>query len=164
MDTQSHIVAIHHYSQGIHGQDKSVFVSYSHKDERYRLKMNVALAQLRRNERITVWHDRKILPGQEWDSEIDRKLETASIILLLVSPDFLASDYAYSREMQRALERHRSGSAKVVPIILRPCDWLDSPLGALQALPNEGRPVSSWSNRDQAWLDVALGLRRLIST
>ena len=144
-------------------KNKSVFVSYSHKDERYRQKMNVAFAQLRRSKRITIWHDRKILPGQEWDIEIGEMLETADIILLLVSPDFLASDYAYSREMQRALERHKSGSAKVVPIILRPCDWQDSPLGVLQALPSEGRPVSSWSNRDQAWLDVAQGLRRLIS-
>jgi hypothetical protein len=144
-------------------KNKSVFVSYSHRDERYRQKMNVAFAQLRRSMRITIWHDRKIMPGQEWDQEIGEKLETADIILLLVSPDFLASDYAYGREMQRALERHKSGSAKVVPIILRPCDWHDSPLGVLQALPSEGRPVSSWANRDQAWLDVAQGLRRLMS-
>jgi len=119
-------------------KNKSVFVSYSHRDERYRQKMNVAFAQLRRSMRITIWHDRKIMPGQEWDQEIGEKLETADIILLLVSPDFLASDYAYGREMQRALERHKSGSAKVVPIILRPCDWHDSPLGVLQAFLAKG--------------------------
>lgn len=141
----------------------SAFVSYSQRDERYRQRLDISLAQLRRNSLISVWHDRKILPGQEWDREIDKNLESADIVLLLVSPDFLASDYAYSREMMRALERHQSGSATVVPIILRPSDWQNSPLGSLQALPNKGRPVSSWPNRDQAWLDVAQGLRRLIS-
>jgi hypothetical protein len=140
-----------------------VFVSYSQTDERYRQKLYISLAQLRRNEPISVWHDRIILPGQEWDREIDRHLEDADIVLMLASPDFLASDYAYSREMSRALKRHESGEAIVVPIILRPCDWQHSPLAALQALPNNGRAVSSWPNRDQAWLDVAQGLRRLIS-
>jgi hypothetical protein len=142
---------------------RSAFVSYSQRDERYRERLDIALVQLRRNKLISVWHDRKILPGQEWDREIDKNLGSAEIVLLLVSPDFLASDYAYSREMLRALERHQSGSATVVPIILRPSDWQHSPLGSLQALPSKGRPVSSWPNRDEAWLDVAQGLRRLIS-
>ena len=142
---------------------RSAFVSYSQRDERYRQRLDISLVQLRRNKLISVWYDRKILPGQEWDQEIDKNLESADMVLLLVSPDFLASDYAYSREMLRALERHRSGSAMLVPIILRPCDWQDSPLGSLQALPSQGRPVSRWSNRDQAWLDIVQGLRRLIS-
>jgi TIR domain len=141
---------------------RSVFISYAHKDERYRQKLEISLTQFQRDGLITVWHDRKILPGQEWDQEIDRNLESAEIILLLVSPDFLASNYAYGREMLRAVERHQSRSAIVVPIILRPSDWQHSPLAPLQALPSEGRPVSRWSDRDQAWLDVAQGLRRLI--
>lgn len=143
--------------------DRSVFISYSHKDGRYREKLEIALSQLQRETLITVWHDRKILPGQEWDREIDRNLENAEIVLLLVSQDFLASSYCYGHEMLQALERHRSGSAAVVPIIVRPSDWQHSPLASLQALPSEGRPVSRWSNRDQAWLNVAQGLRRLIS-
>jgi hypothetical protein len=143
--------------------DRSAFVSYSHKDERYRQQLDISLALLRRDKLIPVWHDRKILPGQEWDREIDKNLENADMVLLLVSPDFLASDYAYSREMLRAVERHESGSATVVPIILRPSDWQSSPLGSLEALPSKGRPVSRWSNRDEAWLDVVQGLRRLIS-
>jgi TIR domain len=141
---------------------RSVFVSYAHKDERYRQRLEISLIQLQRDGLITVWHDRKILPGQEWDQEIDRNLESAEIILLLVSPDFLGSKYAYGREMLRALERHQSRSATVVPIILRPSDWQHSLLAPLQALPSEGRPVARWSDRDQAWLDVAQGLRRLI--
>jgi hypothetical protein len=142
---------------------RSVFISYSHKDERYRQELEISLTQLQRDNLVTVWHDRKILPGQEWGQEIDRNLESAEIVLLLVSPDFLASNYAYGREMLGAMERHRSRSATVVPIILRPSDWQHTPLSSLQALPSEGRPVSRWSNRDQAWLDVVQGLRRLIS-
>jgi TIR domain/Trypsin-like peptidase domain len=141
---------------------KSVFVSYSHKDERYRNGLDVALASLRHNGEISFWYDGKILPGQEWGREIDKNLENANIILLLVSFDFIASDYAYG-EMKRALERHKSGSATVVPIIIRDCDWQNSPIRVLQALPKEGRPVKSWSNRDKAWLDVTQGLRRIIT-
>jgi len=140
-----------------------VFVSYSHKDERYRQRLEISLAPLQRSDLISIWHDRKILPGDEWDREIDKNLGSADLVLLLVSPDFLASEYAYSQEMAQALERHRSQSAIVVPIILRPSDWQNSPLSSLQALPREGRPVASWSDRDRAWLDIVQGLRQLIS-
>jgi TIR domain/Effector-associated domain 1 len=142
---------------------QKAFISYSHKDQRHRERLNDALIQLRRSNLMSVWDDRKILPGQDWDREISDKLEDADVILLLVSPDFLASDYSYSREMARALERHRSGTATMIPIIVRPCDWQHSPLGSLQALPDRGRAVSLWPSRDQAWLDVVQGLRRLIS-
>jgi hypothetical protein len=142
---------------------RSAFVSYAHRDERYRRQMDIALAQLSRNMLISVWHDKMILPGQEWEQEIDENLERADIVLLLVSPDFLASDYAYGSEMLRALKRQRAGEAIVVPIIVRPSEWQYSPLGSLQALPSQGRPVSTWPNRDQAWLNIAQGLRRLIS-
>ena len=141
----------------------SAFVSYSHKDERYRRTLDTSLTQLKRNGIISVWHDRKILPGQQWDKEIDRSLETANIVLVLVSPDFLASEYAYTREMQIAIERHHAGRTTVIPVILRPSDWLSSPLGSLQALPSDGRPISMWNKRDQAWLDVVYGLRQLVS-
>ena len=145
------------------GAGLRVFVSYSRQDERYRERLEISLAQLRRDNVISTWHDKKILPGEEWDREIDENLNNADLVLLLVSPDFLASDYAYGREMERALERHESGSAIVVPIIVRPADWLNSRIAALQALPSGGRPVSRWPNRDDAWLDVVQGLRRLIS-
>jgi molecular chaperone DnaK len=142
----------------------SAFVSYSHKDERYRQALDTSIAQLKRNGLISVWYDRKILPGQQWDKEIDKSLEMADIILVLVSPDFLASDYAYTREMQKAIERHHAGLTTVIPVILRPSDWRHSPLGELQALPSNGRPISIWSKRDQAWLNVVDGLRRLVSS
>jgi hypothetical protein len=145
-------------------REQQVFVSYSHRDEQYLRKLEVSLAGLQRNKLISIWHDSKILPGQEWGREIDENLNTADIVLLLVSPDFLASDFVYSHEMTRSLERHHAGSATVVPIILRPADWQNTPLGSLQALPSNGRPVSIWGNRDEAWLNVAQGLRRLISS
>ena len=133
------------------------------KRKRYRQQLDITLVPPRRNKLISVWHDRVILPGQEWDPEIDKNLESADIVLVLVSPDFLASEYAYGREMSRAQERHMSGEAIIVPIILRPSDWQHGPLAALQALPSDGRPISSWPNRDEAWPDVAKGLRWLIS-
>ena len=141
----------------------TAFLSYSHRDERYLRQLDIALSQLRRNGQISAWHDRKILPGDEWEHTIDERLDNADLILFLVSPDFLASDYAYGREMSKAMERRESGSAILVPIILRASDWPSSPLGSLQALPSNARPVLSWANRDEAWLDVVQGLHRMIS-
>jgi internalin A len=141
----------------------SSFLSYSHKDERYLRQLETALSQLRREGKISAWHDRKLLPGEDWEHKIDEHLDSADLVLFMVSPDFLASDYAYGREMSRAMERHESGSAILIPIILRASDWPSSPLGSLQALPSNARPVLSWANRDEAWLDVVRGLRRIIT-
>jgi hypothetical protein len=143
-------------------QPGKAFVSYSHKDESFRQALDISLAQLKRSALISVWDDRKILPGQEWGEEIDRSLEDADLILVLVSFDFLNSEYAYGREMQRAIERHKSGAARVVPIIVRASDWQHGPLGTLQVLPSNGKPVSEWPDPDQAWLDVVRGLRKLL--
>jgi WD40 repeat protein len=143
---------------------RNIFISYSHADERYVRELETVLAPLRRDNLISIWEYRRISPGQEWSREIETALGNADIILLLVSPDFLASDYIVNEELPRALERHQSGSATVVPIILRDAVWKASPLGRLQVLPGNGRPVSTWPNRDQAWLDVARGLQRLISS
>src|SRR5436305_14218404 len=98
----------------------NVFISYAHEDELLRQQLDTHLSLLRRQELISDWHDRQILAGDDWRRDIDQHLETASIILLLISPDFLASDYCYEIEMQRALERHKLGEARVIPIILRP--------------------------------------------
>jgi hypothetical protein len=90
---------------------------------------------------------------------IDTHVQTAQIILLLVSADFLASDYCYDREMQQAMARHTAGDARVIPVILRPTDWHSAPFGRLQALPTDGRPITRWSDQDEAFLDVAIGIR-----
>lgn len=141
-----------------------VFYSYSHKDESLRDELAEHLSLLQREGIIAGWHDRRIGAGDEWAGEIDEYLNTSRIILLLVSPSFMASNYCYKIEMPRALERHGRGEAKVIPIILRPVDWKTAPFAKLGVLPKDGKPVTSWSDRDEAFLDVALGIRRAVET
>ena len=124
--------------------------------------MDTHLKILERRKLIASWHDRKILPGDEWAEKIDTNLERAHIILLLVRADFIASDYCYSKEMTRALERHEAGDARVIPIILRDVSWIEAPFAKLQALPKNGRAVDLWSKRDTAWRDVSEGIERAI--
>lgn len=140
----------------------SLFISYSHKDEALRAKLETHLALLKRNGVFDVWHDRKIGAGREWEGEIHDALERADVILLLVSADFLASDYCHDREMTRALERHEHGSARVVPVILRACDWQVAAFGKLQALPRGGQPIVGHPDgSDRALTQVAVALREI---
>lgn len=139
-----------------------IFISYSHKDEGHRNNLVTHLAPLKRDGVIEVWHDRKISAGREWADQIDENLEQASIILLLISSDFLASDYCYDKEMSRALEKHQNGEARVIPIIIRSADWATAPFAKLQALPQEGKPIDNWRKKDEAWTDVAKGIRQVV--
>src|SRR5712692_7966993 len=139
-----------------------VFYSYAHKDEAFRNNLEKHLSLLHRQGLITAWHDRHILPGTDWAQAIDEHLERASVILLLISADFLASDYCYGLEMQRALQRHQANEARVIPILLRPVDWNEAPFAHLQALPTGAKPITTWRNRDAAFTDVAAGIRRVI--
>jgi serine/threonine protein kinase len=139
-----------------------LFFSYSHKDEKLRNELAKRLTLLKRNGLITDWYDRNIDAGAEWAREADMRLNQADIILLLVSPDFIASDYCYNLEMARALERHQAGEASVIPIILRPVSWKETPFGKLQALPEGGKAVTTWSNRDQAFLHIAEGIQKIV--
>src|ERR1700736_3934201 len=125
-----------------------VFCCYSHADEAWLRKLETHLSLLQRQGLISLWHDRLIAPGTDWAKSIDTYLETASVILLLVSADFLASDYCYSLEMKRALERQESGEAQVVPILVRPVDWKGAPFAHLQALPTDARPIASWRSKE----------------
>ncbi|HEU5381899.1 MAG TPA: toll/interleukin-1 receptor domain-containing protein [Ktedonobacteraceae bacterium] len=139
-----------------------VLLCYAHKDARLLNNLKAHLKSLQHEGLIALWHDRNITAGKDWAREIDEHLNTAQIILLLVSSDFINSDYCYSVEMERALERDKQGEVCAIPIILRPCDWDNSPLSKLQALPKDGKPITTWGNRDSAFLDVAKGLRRVI--
>src|SRR6516225_8308609 len=131
----------------------SVFYSYSHKDEDLRNELEAHLAALRRSGLIQEWHDRKILPGQDWDREIDKYLQSASLILFLISADFINSSYISDVEVKQALDRQRAGIAVVIPIILRPVLWNVIPeLGRLQALPDGARPITEWPSHDAAFL------------
>jgi len=133
-----------------------IFFCYAHEDEPYLNKPKAYLRPLQRQGLIDVWHDRDISAGTEWEREISQRLNEAKIILLLVSPDFMNSDYCYSVEMKRALERHDRKEALVIPVILRPIYW-QSLLGKLQALPTDAKPVvdRSWHTLDEALYDVA---------
>lgn len=139
------------------------FISYSHHDEQALERLHTHLAMLRRERHITEWYDRDILAGDDIDKEIEEQLESSDLFLLLVSPDFLASNYCYEKEMSRALQRHEAGEARVVPIIIEPCDWTASPLRKLKALPKDGKPVAEWTNQNTAFFDVVTELRRIVT-
>lgn len=140
-----------------------VFISYSHKDESYKEALETHLTPLMRQEVIDSWNDRKIIPGDEWEDEIDINIKTSDLILLLISPDFIASDYCFGQELSIAMERHHSGDCVVVPIILRSTDFSNLEFSKLLALPTDGVPVSKWSHEDDAWLDVAKGLKKVVA-
>lgn len=144
------------------GSPARLFVSYSHKDENLRQALGDHLAGLQREGVIDVWHDRKISAGQDWAGTIDANLEEADIVLCLVSAGFLASPYCNDKELKRALERHASGETCVIPVLLRDVEWSGSPLGRLQALPANAKPVTSWSNRDQAYRSIVAGIREVV--
>ncbi|MFN6564716.1 MAG: TIR domain-containing protein [Nostoc sp. ChiSLP01] len=139
-----------------------VFFSYSHKDEALRDELANHLTMMKRQGVIEAWHDRQITAGTEWANAIDDNLEVADIILLLVSANFLASDYCYDKEMTRAMERHETRQARVIPIILKPSDWNGAPFGKLQALPKNAKPVTTWQDQDEAFLNVAQGIRTVV--
>jgi hypothetical protein len=138
-----------------------VFTSYSHNDEALRDEFAKHLKVLQREGIIKTWYDRDIPAGSEWDKQINLNLRRARIILLLVSADFIASDYCWDVEVNKAMDRHHSGKCVVIPIILRPCDWMATPFGKLQALPKGAKPVNEWGNRDEAFADIIRSIRQI---
>ena len=140
-----------------------LFFSYSHRDEALRDELANHLRLLERQGLLTTWHDRKITAGSEWAGQIDQHLEQAKIILLLISADFLASDYCYDIELNLAMERHRQREAVVIPVILRPVDWQGTDFRGLQALPQNAKPVTIWNNQDEAFADISKGIREVVT-
>jgi hypothetical protein len=136
-----------------------LFFSYSHADEDLRDQLEKHLVALQRQGIISSWHDRRITAGSELADAIDGHLDAADVILLLISPDFIASDYCCEREMKRAMEHHRKGEARVIPVILRPCDWHGLPFGELLATPRDGKAITTWPNIDSAFLDVVTSIK-----
>jgi hypothetical protein len=139
-----------------------LFYSYAHADEALRQELEKHLSILIRAGLIESWSDRKILPGSDFDDQIDESMENADIILFLVSADFMASDYLAGKEVKRALERQKEGKTRVIPVILRPVDWMVSRLGKLQALPQDGRPITTWSDQDSAFTNVVQGIQAVV--
>jgi TIR domain len=140
----------------------TAFISYSHRDEVFRQQLETHLAPLRRQGLLSVWHDRRITAGDALDDAISEHLESADLILMLISADFVASDYCYAREMTRALERHEAKAARAISIICRPCDFHALPFARFVLLPTDAKAVSSWADRDAAWVDVVRGIRRAL--
>jgi TIR domain len=140
----------------------SVFISYSHRDQAFREELENHLSNLRRQNVIASWYDGDISPGTEWESQITEHLKTDQIILLLISADFMASDFCYSFEMTQAIARHDANQARVIPIILRPTDWKGAPFAKLKVLPTDGKAVTRWPTHDEAFENIVQGIRKAI--
>jgi TIR domain len=144
-------------------QPIEVFFSYSRKDKELRDELDIHLALLKRRG-VTTWHDRQIVAGSEWEEEIDRRIKTADIVLLLISSDFIASSYCYEKELPDILKRHEAGEAYVIPVLLRPvAGWKQSPFAKLQICPTGGLPVTQWKDRDAAFVDVADSIEEAVN-
>lgn len=140
----------------------NVFISYAHADEHHKNALYEHLSSLRRKGDIGIWHDREILPGKDWQKEISENLASANIVLFLISSTFINSEYCYGIEWEQAVLQKEAGSSILIPIIVRPCDWDDTPIANHQSLPKEGLAVDLWVNSDLAWVDVVSGLKRVI--
>lgn len=135
-----------------------VFICYSHRDDPYRRDLETHLAGLQGL--LEVWSDRHIEAGLEWDKTIGERLETADIFLLLISPDFLASEFCRERELKRAMERHEAGKARVIPVFVRPCYWQGMVFGKIQGVPDSNKPISRWEDRDEAFTIVVAEIHK----
>jgi len=140
-----------------------LFIIYAREDQPALLELKAHLRPLEKRGDLTVWYDGEILPGQDWDKVIKEQLATADIVLLFISKSFFNSEYIEKEELKKALGRHQKGEATVVPVIVKPCLWDAHPeIAALQVLPQDGRPISSWVEEDEAWEYVARGVQILI--
>lgn len=139
-----------------------LFISYSHRDEGLKNELISHLAPLKRQGLVSIWHDRRLTPGDRLDDEISQNLEDADIIVMLISSDFVQSEYCFGREMQRALERHEACDARAISIIVRPCHFHGLQIANFVLLPTDAKAVTTWSDRDSAWVDVVNGIRAAI--
>ncbi len=141
---------------------KRIFFVYSKHDHGYLEEFLLHLAGLRRQGNIAIWNDQDILPGEEWDNSIKEEIATADIILLLISANFLNTEYIWDVEIKKAMERHERKEARVIPIFIRPCDWSAMPFSKLNGLPSKAKPVSSYTDRDEAWVEVVKEIDRIL--
>jgi hypothetical protein len=149
----------------------SVFISYAHRDEKLKERFLVHLGALKRKRLVGVWHDRMLRPGEHLDRTIESELARADLVILLVSPDFINSDYCTEKEMQRAFARAKDGRGNVAAVILKQCAWRDIPidneggrLGDFLVTPRDGKPVAQWpGGQDEALASVVEDIKRLIT-
>ena len=143
-------------------QPIKVFLSYSPNDERLKKKLDKHLSLLKRQEYISSWDEQQILAGDEKEKEISKHLEDANLVLCLISPDFIQSDYCYTVEMPYALEKKKAGKALVIPILLKPVDWQSTPFHVLQVIPRDGKPIGGRSNLDNVLASVVKEIKRVV--
>lgn len=155
-------VTVEHFQGRASARPITVFLSYVHEDEALMHRLEVHLSSLKREGLISTWCDRYIQSGSRWAGVIDERLNQASLILLLVSADFLASDYCYQVEVKRAMQRHQAGEAIVIPIVMRPVDWKRTPFAQIQALPGKAKAITDWDNQDAAFVNVVAGIRKVV--
>jgi Sulfatase-modifying factor enzyme 1/TIR domain len=142
----------------------SVFISYSRKDKDLLDSFIIHLAGLVNTGQITPWHDRDIEAGSEWEPVLQHQLNTAKIIILLISANFIASKYCYGNELKRAIERQDTGEAYVIPVILKPCLWNRPkiPFSKLNVLPNDALAVTKWPDPDEAFTVVVEHIAKIV--
>jgi len=161
----NHILRREDYDETYHGGAKRIFVSYSHKDMAYKERLETAFAVQVRHDKVEIRNDQEILGGEDWNEEIFEHLEGADIIVLLFSPDFFASNFIWEKELPVVMRRYEDKSAKVFPVLLRPCDWMDTEYGKIQAVPSEDgkiKAISQWDDEDEAWQTVVHGIKKAI--
>ena len=141
-----------------------VFISYAHEDEPFKNDLVGHLKTLSRQGKIEIWQDRDMLAGDRWDPEIKKSLEEADIVLLLISVNFINSNYIDTVELKRTLEREAEGRVRIIPILLKPTDLQGTEIRKLQALPKDGKPISKWDDKDDAYLNVVRGIRRVVDS
>jgi hypothetical protein len=141
-----------------------VVCCYAREDEKSLETLVKHLRSLGSSGHITIWYDREIQPGLEWMRQIDTHLDAAAVVLLLVSPHFIGSEYCWEVQTKKVLDRHEAGKTRVIPIILHPVDWQKTPISKLQVLPSNRQPITTWRHRHQAYLDVAKGIREVVES
>jgi hypothetical protein len=142
----------------------NLFISYAHEDEALKNELDKHLVMLKRSGKINSWSDRKITAGEEWNKAIQDEIAQAQIILLLISVDFNNSEYIWNEELAYAMKRHDEGTARIIPVMLRTCEWSEMPYARLQALPTGARPVSEFLNKDDAFTEIATGIRAVVES
>jgi hypothetical protein len=141
-----------------------IFISYSKSDIDYLNALKAHLSPLLRSKKASIWYDERLEPGSFWDDEIKEQLQEADIVLFLVSPQFLGTDYIWDQELTPIIEKSRQKLTTAIPVILRPCDWQNTELRHLGALPYKAKPVSEYPNQDAAYLEIVQGVRAVIES
>ena len=145
------------------GAKNQLVISYFKSDKTYLEAFKKHLATLIRRNSVETWDNTNLEAGQDWDATIRKKLSTANIIVFLVSADLIQDEYNWNVEMKEALKRHKQGTATIIPVIVRKCNWEDTPLGQFAALPDKDNPVSAWSNEDEAWTQVVAKIEAVLT-